>query len=74
MMEEKIEEVEAKDVTVFEERMVKPNSRPNYIGFELDHEEATLNDPQKEDGDETDIVESDKEMNVRESLGEKHKR
>lgn len=45
--------------------MVKPSSRPHYIDFGLNDEEAMLNDPDQEDGDETGSVESDNEMDDR---------
>lgn len=58
--------VETNDVTFFEERMIKPNSRPSYVEFELENKTATLNDPQQEVGDETDRVEPDSKMDDRE--------
>lgn len=66
MVDETNKQVETKDITFFEECVVNPNSRPTYNEFELGNEEAILTDPEQEDGDETDSVESDNRVDDRE--------
>lgn len=44
-MDETYKVVEIEGVTILEDRMVKPNSSPNYIDLELKYKEAILIDP-----------------------------